>query len=244
MIKYNLPQKPKKLTKELQEQLTQKFKDTGEIVWKAEWLKKAIADKSFGKCCYSDIKLGEESKYMEVDHFLPKSQYADLVLEWSNLNPSCKTCNASKGDHDSKKESIVNPFQDNPKDYLYLKAYRYYGKDDKGIGKKTIEVLKLNNNEQFVDKRADIGNEVKYQLHFLYKNCDLFFQPERLLLENLENLMQRGNRKEEYAALVSTVILEDNNFKNIETYLKENNLWDEELESLKSELAFCALPNL
>jgi hypothetical protein len=240
MIKYDLPQKPEKLTKELQEQLTQKFKQTKDRVWDIDWLKKAIAAKSFEKCCYSDIRLNEEGKYMEVEHFLPKDKYPDLVLEWSNLNPSSKPCNVKKGKHDPNVAYIVNPFNDDPKDFLYFNAALYQGKDEKGIGTKTIEVLDLNNREQFVKKRIRINSEIVNILEAMVS----FLFPEKIsyCIKKLKNLMRKGNRKEEYSALTATVILEDHNFKNIETYLKENNLWDKELEFLKYELTFCALP--
>jgi uncharacterized protein (TIGR02646 family) len=241
MIKYDLPQKPEKLTKELQEQLTQKFKKTQDRVWDIDWLKKAIAAKSFGKCCYSDIRLNEEGKYMEVEHFLPKNKYPDLVLEWQNLNPSCKPCNVKKGEHDPNIAYIVNPFNDNPKEFLYFNASLYQGKDEKGIGNKTIEVLDLNNREQFVKKRV----RVNYEIIDILKEIDSFLFPEKIsyCIKKLKNLMRKGNRKEEYSALTATIILENSYFKNIETHLKENNLWDKELQELKSELEFCALPN-
>jgi uncharacterized protein (TIGR02646 family) len=242
MIKYDLPPKPSRLTDDLQAELTQEFINHPEkAVWNMTWLKEAVFNKAFGKCCYSDIMLNEESKYMEIDHFYPKSNYAEFVLEWSNLNPSCKTCNASKGAHDPRREPIVNPFQDDPKDYFCFRNYLYCGKNTNGKGKKTIEVLNLNNRKQFVEKRSKVGFDVIARLNHLKDNCDLFLQPHRKYLCMLKNQMREGNRKEEYTALVSTIILSDENFRHIETFLRYRHLWDNELEELKSELAFCAL---
>ena len=99
MIKLELPPKPRQLTDELQSRLTQEYKDTGKTVWKIEWLKKTVSEMSFGKCCVSEIRLGEESKYMEIEHFYPKKQYPDKVMEWGNLLPSCKKCNGTKREH-------------------------------------------------------------------------------------------------------------------------------------------------
>jgi hypothetical protein len=56
------------------------------------------------------------------------------------MNPSCKTYNISKGDHDPKCEPIVNPCQDDPKNYLCFKNYLYFGKDVENKGRKTIEI--------------------------------------------------------------------------------------------------------
>jgi len=95
MIKLELPQKPTELTAKLQAQKTTEFINSGKKkkVWGMEWLKKAVLEMSFGKCCYTEIRLNEESKYMEIEHFYPKSKYPKKVLEWGNLLPSCKKCN-------------------------------------------------------------------------------------------------------------------------------------------------------
>jgi uncharacterized protein (TIGR02646 family) len=242
MIKYDLPPEPPRLTAEKAE-LTLTYKTTSKDVWNKPWIKEVVFLKSFGKCCYSDIKLGEESKYMEIDHFLPKSIYPDLVVEWDNLNPSCKTCNIAKRDYDANEAYILNPFRDDPKEYLYFENYRYHGKDKNGTGKQTIKVLDLNNQRQFVLKRERIGSEIKEILKGWFEEYILFIHPDykERRLHSLKDLMRTGDRHTEYAALTSTVILSDENFRYLESYLKDNHLWDEELDALKAELFFCAL---
>jgi uncharacterized protein (TIGR02646 family) len=120
MIKLDIPAKPIELTNELVSKLTQEFKATQKPVWKVTWLRDAVSAMAFGKCCYSEIRLGEESKYMEVEHFHPKSLYPDEVMAWGNLLPACKKCNATKGEHDTVSQPIVNPFMDSPKAYFYF----------------------------------------------------------------------------------------------------------------------------
>lgn len=89
-------------------------------VWNYDWLKTALTDSSFNKCCYTEIELGVESKYMEVEHFYHKDKYPERVLDWNNLLPSCKTCNGNKGDHDVGSEPIINPYEENPKEFFIL----------------------------------------------------------------------------------------------------------------------------
>ena len=36
------------------------------------------------KCAYSEVVLGENSTYIEINHFYPKSLYPDKVVEWGN----------------------------------------------------------------------------------------------------------------------------------------------------------------
>lgn len=73
---------PSELTGKLIKDKTDKFKLDGTDVWNGfKWLKEAVYDMSFGKCVYSESKLGEEGKYPELDHFYPKSLYPDDVIQ-------------------------------------------------------------------------------------------------------------------------------------------------------------------
>lgn len=241
MIKLELTPKPVKLTVKLQTDLTLKYKETGESVWNKDWLKKEISAMSFGKCCYSEIRLGEESKYMEIEHFHYKNLYPDEVMAWGNLLPSCKKCNGTKGKHDTKVEPIVNPFVDNPKDYLCLKDGRYKANDEDGIGKRTIKVLALNDWDHFMIPRFRIAEEIKQKLAEIRKDFEAYADNITEPIGRLERLMRTGIRTEEYAALVSTTILEDINYKEIEFIIQGKGFWNGTLQGLLDELMFCAL---
>lgn len=241
MIKLELTPSPAKLTEQLQAELTQKFKETGNSVWDIKWLKEEISAMSFGKCCYSEIRLGEESKYMEVEHFYPKDIYPDEVMAWGNLLPSCKKCNGTKRKHDTKVEPIVNPFVDNPKDYLCLKDSRYKARNEDEIGKRTIKVLALNDWNHFIIPRTRIANEIKQKLADICKDFDAYEDNITEPIGRLERLMKTGVRTEEYAALVATTILENTNYKEIEIIIREKGFWNGTLQGLLDELMFCAL---
>jgi len=241
MIKLELPVKPDRLTPEFQAIKTQEFKDIGKQVWNIDWLKEAVFNMAFGKCCYSETRLGEESKYMEVEHFHPKVPYSNEVIQWGNLLPASKKCNATKGSHDTIAEPIVNPFVDNPKDYFLFKNYRYSPKNE--IAKRTIEVLALNDRDHFVNPRFRIGTEIIEMLEYFIEDIDNVDNKKKQsrYISRLKKLLGQGNRREVYSALVSTMILSDDNYIKIEKHLIGRNLWDAELEALKTELEFCAL---
>jgi uncharacterized protein (TIGR02646 family) len=242
MIKLDIPARPVELTDELVSQSTREFKNTQKPVWKAAWLLDAVSAMAFNKCCYSEVRLGEESKYMEVEHFHPKSLYPDEVMAWGNLLPACKKCNATKGEHDTVNQPVVNPFVDDPQAYFYFENSFYRVKGSSPKGKLTIQKLGLNDIEHFVKPRARISEAISKTLNDLYEDFSCS-EPTKYAIyaERFKRLLQKGNRKEEYAALVSTTILLSNDFKRIEEMLKTHNRWSEELERLKEELLYCAL---
>jgi 5-methylcytosine-specific restriction endonuclease McrA len=243
MIKLELLPKPDKLTDAFVADKTQEFmEDASRSPWTVSWLKEAVGGLSFGKCCYSEIRLGEEGKYMEIDHFLPKSLYPGKVMEWGNLVPACNLCNRTKGDHDTGLDPIVNPFSDNPKDYFYIKDGVYWPKGKSEKGRTTIHKLGLNT-LHLATPRMRISEKISVQLCELKQDMAAPCSEEKRLAyrERFKRLLREGDRKKEYAALVSTTILKDTNYAVIVSTLSEHHLWDNELETLTEELRFCSL---
>jgi uncharacterized protein (TIGR02646 family) len=80
-------------------------------------IKKAIEKMFHGKCVFCEGFVSAVS-YIHIEHFHPKSIYYEETFKWDNLFPACNRCNISKGDHDTKKEPIINPEQDNPEEYF------------------------------------------------------------------------------------------------------------------------------
>jgi len=62
-------------------------------------LREAVHRLTHGKCAFCE-RIIEIRYELEIEHYLPKSKYADLVLEWSNLFPACRYCNEAKGEVD------------------------------------------------------------------------------------------------------------------------------------------------
>ena len=97
MVQLVRTEPPAEMTAEWVEKQTAKFIANPELrVWDVPFLKKALLEMSAYKCAYSEIRLQEEGKLMEVEHFFPKASYPERVLEWSNLLPSSRHCNNAK----------------------------------------------------------------------------------------------------------------------------------------------------
>lgn len=231
---------------EITQALTDEFKATEKAVWKKAFITEPLLAMSNGKCCYSECKLSEEGKYPEVEHFHPKSLYPDEVVKWENLLPINNAVNKAKLDHDTKLEPIINPRFDNPKNHLAFKIFRFKGKDE--IGKRTIEVLNLNDTRLWVDKRYEIGNEAVERLEDISRDLREYFISgihstikRNNLIRKLRNLFHEGTPKAEYSAVVASYLLHDNDYDIIKELLVNNGLWDEEFEKLEEQLKFCAL---
>lgn len=225
MIKLELPEKPAELTPEKERELVEKFKADGSAVWKKSYITKPLLAMTNNKCAYSEQALNQESAYMEVDHFKHKNLYQDEVVRWGNLLPSCKKCNDTKSDWDVMADPIVNPLADQPRDFLYVKAFRFYMKNEKG--QNTIRALALNDRDHFVNPRSEIG-----------------FRIVETLVNRIKSTLSECGLKHIYSAVLSTHILyESPVMRKLEERLQALDQWDEELEAIRRELESIALPS-
>lgn len=245
MIKINRLSKPTQLTDTVQSNLTEEFKRDGKkAVWNKKYIKDQLLKMSHGKCCYCECKIGNGASEMHVDHFKPKKVYPELVVEWENLLPSCSYCNKKKSDHDTGEKPIIDPTNDNPKEYLYFKNYRYYSKsfakDDKGM--LTLDVLGLNDSEDKVTDRYKIGNQIQEALKDLYDEI----VEQRDSLESDTRIRNRVHRKcagilqqaaptSQYSALIATVIHTDPYYPQIKLKLEDSEVWDSEMQKLHDD---------
>ena len=243
MIKLELTPKPEQLAAE-EDKLTAEFiADNSKPVWNKKYIKDALMDMSNNKCAYSEVRLNVASTYLEVEHFKHKKKYQEDVVKWGNLLPSCKKCNATKGDWDVEKDPIVNPLVDEPKDYLYVEGFRYYGKDKKG--QNTIIALALNDFTHFTRQRAYIALKIIEDLENCLKairNATTNHE-QKSEINRLKSILVMFLPSEEFSAVISTYVLyESHLFDEIESLLKLQNLWDEELISIKKDLVRIAMP--
>ncbi len=247
MIKLTPVPKPVELTDEVVKALTLKFRDTGERVWNLQYVADALLTMSHNKCCFSECMMIEEGKYVEVEHFHPKSIYPDEVLDWGNLLPISKPCNIAKLDHDTKTTPIINPLYDDPKNELYFQSYRFYGKTQ--LGKETIGVVDLNNRSKWVEVRFDIGERTIKDLEDVRDRAIDFHSGDKTntirrnkMVRKMQELMASGTKKAAYCTTVATtMLLHEEEYTEIKQIFKSHNLWTADFEDLETELKYCAL---
>lgn len=243
MIKINRVDPPLELTDEKKRELTQKFIQKNESVWGTSYIKDTLFKMSEGKCCFCECKLGEEGKYMHVEHFHHKDEYPNEVVEWSNLLPCCVRCNTNKGTHDTKVEPIINVTLTDPRDHLIIDNYRFKSKNNSQLGKTTIGVIYLNDTDHLVKPRFDIANKAKETLEQLldkareYKNgVSCSTRRKNIIVNGLKSLLREAHPNSQFSAIVATAIIHDIDYLEFKDILITLSLWDTELQSIESEV--------
>lgn len=228
-----LSTKPVELSEEVQEDLTRIFLDDhNKRVWNQPYIKTALLEMTHHKCAYSEVVLGENSSYMEIDHFCPKSLYPDKVVEWGNLVPCCKTCNIKKGNTDPVKISLINPFIDEPAKHIDYQGALCRGLDEKG--KNSVFYYDLNN-LQFKKPRFDAILRNKKGLEMLSEECtpaELVDNKLRRFYARLETILQSGQPTEPYSVCIATGIKNNPDYIKIKTTLGNLGLWNDKLARL------------
>ncbi len=239
MIQLKAVAPPKELTNEVVAQLTAAYiADDNQHVWKKEYIKKALLEMSHGKCCYCERRVNQEG-YMHIEHFFSKNLFPQRVVEWLNLLPCCERCNKLKGTHKTHIEPIIHPIHNNPKDFLLLRAYRFYKKND--IGETTVKLLKLNDYERLSKNRFEIGSKVREMLDDLEEEMNTFILNQTSLrrskiITRLRNIMIEGQPNKEYSATVATEILKEDSYSFLRTQFVKLDFWDDGFQQLETEL--------
>jgi hypothetical protein len=226
---------PNYLTVARIEELTEEFKSHRSSVWNHEAIKKQLLASSNSKCAYCESRLDEESKYMEVEHFEDKDTYPENVVKWENLLPSCKRCNGAKGTHDVRVDPIIDPYVEEPKAHLYLKAFRFRSRTPLGRG--TIDVIDLNNSARVVLKRFEIGEAVIAAIHVAGDRYERWVTSRSTRSRNklvgcLEGLLLECQPTSEYSATAATVLHDDADYDGLVSRMRGNGIWPAELEAL------------
>ena len=138
---------------------------------------------------------------------------------------------------------IINPLEDTPSDHLYVKAFRFYKKDEKGGN--TIDAVALNDREHFVQPRAIIGFKMADTIEILYEalqNADTN-RKKKFVVNKVKSVLSDCAPNNVYSAVLSTYLLyELESYISLKDLLKKLDLWDDELKELESLLLSLAMP--
>ncbi len=227
MIKLEKKPSPAFLTPEKVTELTQVYKETQKAVWREDdSIKQTLLEESNNKCVYCECLVENGGAGLEVEHFLPKSTFPDLVVTWSNLLSSCRRCNTKKGSHTNKvNKEIIDPFVDNPKEHLSYRNFMFKGKTELGV--KTVLKLNLNEQDKLVTPRFEVFRIAAEKLHEISEKQDL--DELRNAIERILGLCQPNTG---FSVVTSSIVHSHPDYASCVVKLKEADLWDECLEKL------------
>lgn len=241
MIKLDRPKCPEELTDELKQKLTDEFKlDKSKTVWREPFIINGIMQMSSEKCAFCECKINKEANYLHIEHFHPKKDYPDEVVDWNNLLPICGRCNSHKGHHDTKREAIVNPTIHEPKEHIYIDNFWFWGIEGT-LGELTIDLLNLNDQRVSVT-RFMIGRKIVNLMNKLFAELNDFdvinasARKKSILRNNIQALYSEGLPSEQYSALTATIILSFPYYEKFVNRIKELGIWNESFEIMESQI--------
>lgn len=238
MRKIELCEAPVELTEQEVRNLTDEFKNSGKAVWRKNYIKKALLTMTYNKCIYSEVRLEENSTCEEVEHFYPKSIYPEKVVEWGNLMPSCKICNAKKSNVDPNKIALINPYIDKPSDYITFCGCTCVAIQNNTKGANSIRFYNLNNSH-FIRPRENqiINNEEKLSRLLEELNEGLKDgNPTKRFLARLMSILQSAQPEEPYSVCTGTALQKSKVFIMIKENLAVKGLWSPELNRLHENI--------
>ena len=116
-------------------------------------IKEQLLRETKDKCAYCE-QFVKATEYGDIEHIIPKSKNVDLAFSWENLTIACRLCNGSKSDFWSgiSGSNIVDPYNENPKDFLWFLGERVFARVGNEKGEITVHKLDLDR-EKLVERR-------------------------------------------------------------------------------------------
>ena len=149
-----------------------------------EDVKQALVDMQHRKCCYCEAYVRHITPGT-IDHYRPKAAsqqgvgeplirpgYYWFAYEWENLLFACPTCNQTKRNlfplrdasrrstshtdaHEREEPLLLDPSRDDPAEFISFREEYAFPLEDNLRGRTTIEVLKLNDRNDLVERRRE-----------------------------------------------------------------------------------------
>jgi uncharacterized protein (TIGR02646 family) len=131
----------------------------------------ALRQLAHGKCAFCESPL-EVSGDLEIEHYTAKTVKPELAFEWTNLLPSCRLCNRSKGNLDHG-DLLLKPDVEDPEPFFWihpdtgkLEPHPRLDLADEQRALRTIEICSLQR-PALCTKRAEMLSRVGRFLEFL-----------------------------------------------------------------------------
>jgi uncharacterized protein (TIGR02646 family) len=161
--------------------------------------KDALKKASFGKCMYCEAYV-LSTHFGDVEHIKPKAIYPELEFEWNNLGFCCAICNNNKRDRFAKDLPYINPYEEDPNDFILASGPIILPR--KGNERADITILHLELNRlPLISKRQELIQRIQGVINNCFRACPAL--RESLLGE----LRKEGLSGKEFSFVVKSRLL-------------------------------------
>lgn len=117
--------------------------------------KDALKTASHDKCMYCESKVSH-IYFGDVEHIKPKSIFPDLEYDWNNLGYACAKCNNKKSNRFDSNTPYIDPYQEEPSNFIIFSGEFVWEKQGSERGKITIIDIGLNRTDLLEKRRVKI----------------------------------------------------------------------------------------
>lgn len=114
------------------------------------------------KCMYCESPIAHIS-YEHIEHIKPKAKtkFPELTFAWENLGLACPVCNMNKGDEYDVDLPFVNPYKEEPSDFIFALGHFIYHQPANARGDLTRRQLKLNRPELLERRKERLDSIIR-----------------------------------------------------------------------------------
>lgn len=156
---------------------------------------------TYGKCAYCESKI-TQVYWGDIEHIKPQARFPQEALSPINLTLACAPCNNAKGAYWDDDLAIVDPYTDEPSEFLFAFGYFVQWRLGSPRGRATVARLMLN--------RAALLERRKERIEMIAPLADQYATaPEGALKEVLRSeLVRHIGPDSEYAMVVRAFLRE------------------------------------
>jgi flagellum-specific peptidoglycan hydrolase FlgJ len=143
----------------------------------------------------------EHNSYSHVEHIKPKAKFPELKFSWDNLGFSCQVCNTNKGEKYNETTPFIDPYSENPEDYIVFLLFYLFPKQGSEQGEYTIKELDLNR-PNLIERRKERIDKLNVMINATYRTSS-----ENLRNQAIMELKAEADKGKEYSAMVKSVLI-------------------------------------
>jgi len=164
--------------------------------------KVALGKSSYGKCMYCESKIAHID-FAHVEHIKPKAEdkYPELKYDWDNLGYACPKCNNAKSDNYYVDTPYINPYREDPEQFLTFFGAYLLPKNGSERAELTIIDIELNRAE-LVSKRQEKINDLMKAINAANRTSNVALKKIALELLQIES-----DKSKEYSLLSKMLLI-------------------------------------